>query len=268
MHKIDNALSRSMIWYQLFYHINDMQMTSRDYIDFAITQIPHETSAKALQKTLFNLKSAIHTYSPPKMVQDYQSNVFQSIVHILNNPKIDSTTRGSVLDRAFDFLMSKKDIDLALSWMNDNKFELNKQHKSGILAAVCRSADYKGDFRQDLTQKVLGDDQDDIAISIKLSCEAAVPDKAQKETIWKQLLGFDDAQNGGSNKNAQVQKFSMQQLSAKIGGFYQWGQEDILKPYMDQYYSIIQDPRLYQNQGYKYLQNLIAGLLPVERVVT
>jgi hypothetical protein len=24
MHKIDNSLSRSMIWYQLFYHINDM----------------------------------------------------------------------------------------------------------------------------------------------------------------------------------------------------------------------------------------------------
>ena len=77
------------------------------------------------------------------------------------------------MDRAFDFLRVKKDIDLALSWMNDQKFNLNKQHKSGILAAVCRSADYKRDFLQDLTQKVLGDDQDDIAISMKLSCEAA-----------------------------------------------------------------------------------------------
>lgn len=96
-----------------------------------------------------------------------------------------------------------------------------------------------------------------------------MPDKVQKEIIWKQLLGFDSTEKKNSNSSvAQVQKFSMQQLSAKIGGFYQWGQEDVLTTYFDQYYSVIQDPRLYQNQGYKYLQNLIAGLLPVERVVT
>lgn len=166
MHKIDNSLSRSMIWYQLFYHINDMQMTSRDYIDFAIVQIPHETTAKAIQKTLFNLKSAIHNYTPPKLVQTYQSRVFSTVVQILNNPKVDTTTKGSVLDRAFDFLNSKKDIDTALGWMSNpiSSLTLNKQHLSGILSAVCKSTDYNKQFTQDLTQKVFGDDQDDISI--------------------------------------------------------------------------------------------------------
>jgi len=29
---------------------------------------------------------------------------------------------------------------------------------------------------------------------MKLSCEAALPDKKSKEVIWKQLLGFDTSQ--------------------------------------------------------------------------
>jgi len=46
---------------------------------------------------------------------------------------------------------------------------------------------------------------------MKLSCEAAMPDKVQKEIIWKQLLGFDSTEKKNSNSSvAQVQKFSMQ----------------------------------------------------------
>jgi len=29
---------------------------------------------------------------------------------------------------------------------------------------------------------------------MKLTCEAAMPDKTQKEIIWKQLLGFDTSE--------------------------------------------------------------------------
>lgn len=55
MHKIKDPLARNEIWNQLWYHINDYQMTSLEFIDFAISQLPHQTQELTLKTILKNL---------------------------------------------------------------------------------------------------------------------------------------------------------------------------------------------------------------------
>lgn len=102
-----------------------------------------------------------------------------------------------------------------------------------------------------MIQQLLGDDKSDTAMATKLTCEAAMPDKEQKMKIWHQLTGIEDesvVKKGISN----VQKFSMQQLTAKLGGLFQWNQQESLEPIFDDYFKVIADKRFYSKQGYKF----------------
>ena len=118
-----------------------------------------------------------------------------------------------------------------------------------------------------MIQQLLGDDKSDTAMATKLTCEAAMPDKEQKMKIWHQLTGIEDesvVKKGISN----VQKFSMQQLTAKLGGLFQWNQQESLEPIFDDYFKVIADKRFYSKQGYKFSQHFLLGLLPTSREVT
>lgn len=65
LNKIADPLSRSMFWYQLWYHVHDGVYTTNDFIDFTIAQLPHEKSAQSIKQTLKNLRTAVTFYSPP-----------------------------------------------------------------------------------------------------------------------------------------------------------------------------------------------------------
>jgi len=56
-----------------------------------------------------------------------------------------------------------------------------------------------------MVQKIIGNDMDDLAITAKLTCEAAQPNKEEKMKIWHQLTGIDVS-------NSTIQKFSLPQL--------------------------------------------------------
>lgn len=74
-------------------------------------------------------------------------------------------------------------------------------------------------------QKVLGDDQSDLALHTKMTCEAAMPVKEQKVKIWHQLTGINEEVIGSpSGSSNAVQSFSIEQLQAKVEGIWQWNQ--------------------------------------------
>lgn len=59
LNKISDPLSRSMFWYQLWYHVHDGVFTTNDFVDFTIAQLPYEKSAQSIKKTLMNLRTAV-----------------------------------------------------------------------------------------------------------------------------------------------------------------------------------------------------------------
>jgi hypothetical protein len=60
----------------------------------------------------------------------------------------------------------------------------------------------------------------------------------------------------------------MQQLTAKLGGLFQWNQQESLEQIFDDYFKVIADKRFYSKQGYKFSQHFLLGLLPTSREVT
>jgi hypothetical protein len=54
-----------------------------------------------------------------------------------------------------------------------------------------------------MMQKVLGNDQGDLAQRSRMKCEAAMPIKEEKLKIWRELTGINEG-----NSNAQINSFS------------------------------------------------------------
>jgi len=53
---------------------------------------------------------------------------------------------------------------------------------------------------------------------------------------------------------------SMYQKEALIGGFYSYDQLDILEPFFDRFFDVIQD--VHQNSAARYFERFLYGLLP------
>ena len=51
-----------------------------------------------------------------------------------------------------------------------------------------RSSEFTLDQKNDLLQKVLGNDVSDLAQNLKLTCMASLPDPATKEQVWLELI--------------------------------------------------------------------------------
>ena len=70
-----------------------------------------------------------------------------------------------------------------------------------------RSSEFTLDQKNDLLQKVLGNDVSDLAQNLKLTCMASLPDPATKEQVWLELIDTNSS-------------FSLYQRRAKMQGFF------------------------------------------------
>lgn len=255
-----------MFWFQLWYHIYDGVITSSDFIDISVAQLPHEKTPESLKKTLQNLSVATRLYSPPQLIELQYSKVFNMLYGMLYSNKTEVTAKEEVFDKILDFVNLKSDVDKVTTWLDGKTppgIEISPDNKKSILIKICSNADYGKDYKNSMMQKVLGDDMSDMAIRSRMKCEAAMPIKDQKLKIWRELTGINE-----KNSNAQVSSFSDQELTAKSEGLYQWNQQDVLEPLFDDYLKVIGDKRFYGTHGYKYTRQFVNTLLPTNRDIT
>lgn len=162
--------------------------------------------------------------------------------------------------------MIKSDVDKVAAWLDGKTppgIEISNQNKKSIMIKICSNKEYGKDYKNAMMQKVLGEDQSDLAVRSRMTCEAAMPIKENKLQIWRQLTGINE-----QNSNAQVGAFSIEQLGAKIDGVYQWNQQEVLEPLFNDYLKVIGDKRFYGTHGYKYTRNFVNNLMPTPREIT
>ena len=236
-----------MIWEQLWYHINDQQITSLDFIDFAVAQLPHETSELSVKTALTNLGAAV-LYSPTSMVRQKNSEVFKALNSLMQKTE-HTEIKSSIMDNIMNFAYENQDLETSVEWLD--KKEMSTTGKSKVLLAVCRSSLYTEQQKQELVDKVIPPTQkdDDISIETKMACRSAKPDPAIKKDVWTSLTTNDKG-------------ISKEQLTTMMGSFYQFDQEAILMPYYDDYYNVLSNKNFYTTKGYRYLDDFVHGMLP------
>jgi len=80
LHKITSELERSVIWRQLWIMVSICKMSSMQYFNLVINQLPHETSQMIIQNNLMYLGALINSYIPPTMIKQCREQMFTALM--------------------------------------------------------------------------------------------------------------------------------------------------------------------------------------------
>ena len=126
-------------------------------------------------------------------------------------------------------------------------FSLKSGHKYSIVKVISKSQNVPEITKQEMLDKVLGEDKSDISIQCRMQCEASRNHMGCKRTVWYELI---DPKT----------KLSLKERQAKMNGFYSWDQIDTCTPFFDKFYDCLKD--LYKAHTFKYIEIFFYALLP------
>lgn len=68
LHKITSDLERAVIWRQIWIMVQSCKMSSMQYFNFVMNQLPYETSQQIISESLMYLSTLISNYIPKEMI--------------------------------------------------------------------------------------------------------------------------------------------------------------------------------------------------------
>lgn len=204
-----------------------------------------------------NIRGLIHSYIPTEFVLEKQVQMFNTLLALLQREDIEETIRIPIVDNLFGFLTDLEHIKIAREWLDRGAilkadgtelFKLSKKHKLSIVKVVFEEPSFENEEeKQELLEKVIGDDKSDIAVNARLTCRAYKATAENKEAVWKEITDPSS-------------ELSLYQKGALMGGFYSFKQLNIIRPYFSKF--IEQLPSLYKQQTFKFMEAFSGSLLP------
>lgn len=121
-----------------------------------------------------NLSALVSYYIPTRFVLQKKKVMFETLLNLLANEHIEQTTKIPIVDNLFGFLSDVDHIKLAESWLENGKifkdpstksplFDLGTKHKYSILKRIFEEPSFDISHKNQLLDKIIGDDKSDIA---------------------------------------------------------------------------------------------------------
>lgn len=118
--KIEDVLSRTLIWRSFFEMVKDAQITSADLIQFVIKNIANEKSDSIFEKQFDLMHSAIHAYTPSKYRQELSNRVFVHILDLIQTTAADQANRLVILkNKLTNFASNDESKKILLKWWSE-----------------------------------------------------------------------------------------------------------------------------------------------------
>ena len=99
----------------------DKKMSSVQFFNFVIKQLPYETVEQIISVALMNLNALLSFYIPQEHVLEKRSQMFEMLVGLLAKEGISETTKGPLVDNIFGFITSTPHVKLAIEWLKTGK---------------------------------------------------------------------------------------------------------------------------------------------------
>jgi len=98
-------------------------MSSVKFLDFALNQLPHETTDQIVMVGLMNVWYVINHYLPIEMVRPANKATFALCLSKIGQPHL---SMDALVDQMFDFLSDKEDIQTALKWLQSQYIQIDQ----------------------------------------------------------------------------------------------------------------------------------------------
>jgi inorganic triphosphatase YgiF len=120
---VEDLLEHQMLWNHLFYHVMDNKISSVEYFNFIISQVPNEQSQGVVLDVLKSLQTDIDLFLPVSKVHDARKAQFNTLLKMMikeNNKEM----KDILASHLFAAIQLDEHVLQAQQWLNKNQIFL------------------------------------------------------------------------------------------------------------------------------------------------
>ncbi|CAD8081253.1 unnamed protein product [Paramecium sonneborni] len=258
LQSVKDILTRTLIYRALFDSVRDGKISSEEYVDFLLAQLPRENSDDILNSQLVYLQAAIGTMTPRRFKKNLGKRVFVFLLEqLIKVSKIPESENRLILLRnnLSLFAYDNSCIDDLLNWFQGQNQELQqiectKDNKWAIVKLVHASKKYDNnpELRQQLLQQMLQVDNSDAATRAQLKCQALIANEQERVVLWQKFI---DPNNKESTKL----------IAESMGGFNNERRYSLVEPYQDKFFEVL--IQIFQTKSNDFSKTFYDYLFPI-----
>jgi aminopeptidase N len=186
-----DPLTKLSIYRSLFDGFRDSKISAIEFLDIIISSIKNEKNENNLSTLLRFARSASSLYMPIKYMKEYKKKLFNELKALLESQLSSINFEKDLVKPILLYLplySDEENVSYLIQLMNLDPKLVSQEDRFRILRAIfsCRNIDIK-DKEKLLEAEVKRDKNSEDSINAKLSCNALLPDRKNKEILWNKI---------------------------------------------------------------------------------
>ena len=167
------------------------KISAIEFLDIIISSIKNEKNENNLSTLLRFARSASSLYMPIKYMKEYKKKLFNELKALLESQLSSINFEKDLVKPILlylPFYSDEENVSYLIQLMNLDPKLVSQEDRFRILRAIfsCRNIDIK-DKEKLLEAEVKRDKNSEDSINAKLSCNALLPDRKNKEILWNKI---------------------------------------------------------------------------------
>ena len=251
--KCKDPLIKAALNRALFDTFRDGKITSIEFLDIAFETIKKEEDEDTVSILLNYISSVIKGYLPLKLMPKYKNKFFEILKGMLENQlsliNYNKDIVKNILIQLNGYATEEEDIEYLIKILNLDSKLMTQSRRFSYVGTIYKSRTIPLEEKEKILNKeVKRDKNSKDSIEAKLICNAALPDRKNKEKLWKKLT---EESNSDSLAN----------MEAIMMGFAPVEQYDLVKDFLtEKFFEVL--PKLGKNNESFFLDYFISFLSP------
>ncbi len=254
--RVPDPFLRAMLWSDLWEMVRDARLSAADFIPLVLDSLPDEKNAQLFQSRLMALQGK-YSHSPSLLYyldlagqgRRWRLETEKRYWRLLQRRDLDGDIRRALLegyarialsDQALDRLQALLRGQLAVAGL-----KLDQDLRWKLLFGLARE---RGEAVRPLLDEERKRDPSDRGLKQAIACEAAMPGKAHKQVLFRQLVAADNPTPFAEQRQI-------------IWNLFPLGQVRLRQAIADDFYRAL--PRLAQTRHEAFLHSFVSSLTPL-----
>ena len=239
----------------LFDTFRDSKISSIEFLDVTLETIKYEEDEYTFSVILGYISSVIGIYLPLKIMPEYKNKFFLILKNMLEKQLSLINYNIEIIKNIFNCISGYAIEDVhrkyLIQLLNYDSKLMTQSQRFAFVQSIYTSRFIPFEEKEKLLKvEIIKDKNSKDSIETKIACNALLPDRKNKERVWKKLT---EESNSDSLAN----------LKAMMGGFAPIEQYDIVEDFLkEKFFEVL--PKLGKNNEMFFLRHFISSLAPFQ----
>ena len=223
LHRIDDSLTRALLWYTAWDMVRDAELPVSDYLSLVRAHLPYETAVSTVEAVLRGAKSlAVDRYTHPAQREPALATVAAACRELLARSAPESSGQLVAVRGLAGCAVEPSDLATLRGWLSDVDVPEGLRIDAELRWAILLRLVVTGLAGPAEIGAELARDPSDDGQRGALRCRAALPDAPAKARAWGSIAG---------------DELSAHLLLATVEGFWQPEHAGVLAEYLPRYFA-------------------------------